>query len=81
MLQNIEVDNFDDFGVDLYPVPEVTLSSADLDTDKNTCTGNDEKSDHVARYTFFSLEFYLCMIVVDASNFCLIVGFFPPFFS
>lgn len=46
---NIEVDNFDDFGVDLYPVPEVTLSSADLDTDKNTCTGNDEKSDYVAR--------------------------------
>ncbi|XP_062159185.1 E3 ubiquitin ligase PQT3-like isoform X3 [Alnus glutinosa] len=46
---NIELDNFDDFGVDLYPVPEATLSCADLDTDKNACTGSDEKSDYVAR--------------------------------
>lgn len=56
MFQNIEVDNFDDFGVDLYPVPEMTLSCADLDTDKNACTGSDEKSDYVARYTFFQWD-------------------------
>ncbi|KAK9274001.1 hypothetical protein L1049_018815 [Liquidambar formosana] len=35
---NVEMDNFDDFGVDLCPVPEETLSNSDLEIDnKNNC--------------------------------------------
>ncbi|XP_024022695.1 E3 ubiquitin ligase PQT3-like isoform X2 [Morus notabilis] len=33
---NIETIDFDDFGGDLYPVPEATLSSLNLDVDKKT---------------------------------------------
>ncbi|KAL5850666.1 hypothetical protein ACOSQ3_008717 [Xanthoceras sorbifolium] len=41
---NMEI-NFDDFGVDLCPVPEATLScSDDIDVDKNVYTGNGRKN-------------------------------------
>lgn len=46
---NVEVDDFDDFGIDLYPVPEGTFSGDDLDTDKNVCTGSDQKNDDLVR--------------------------------
>ncbi len=47
------MDDFDDFGIDLYPVPEGTLSGDDLDTDKNVCTGSDQKNDDLVRYSCF----------------------------
>lgn len=53
ILQNVEVDDFDDFGIDLYPVPEATFSGEDLDTDKNVCTGSDQRNDALTRYSCF----------------------------
>ncbi|XP_050268101.1 E3 ubiquitin ligase PQT3-like isoform X1 [Quercus robur] len=46
---NVEVDDFDDFGIDLYPVPEATFSGEDLDADKNVCTGSDQRNDALTR--------------------------------
>lgn len=65
---NIEVDDFDDFGIDLYPAPEKTLSSTDLVTDKNACTGVDEKSDYVARCSKLCREGYRKLEESDLSE-------------
>ncbi|XP_028089269.1 E3 ubiquitin ligase PQT3-like isoform X5 [Camellia sinensis] len=39
---NSEMDNFDDFGVDLCPIPEAALSDSDLEFDKNYCISNEK---------------------------------------
>ncbi|KAI3965429.1 hypothetical protein MKX01_042910 [Papaver californicum] len=38
--KNVEVENFDDFGIDLYPAPETPLLDSDLDDDKVNCTSS-----------------------------------------
>ncbi|KAI3949657.1 hypothetical protein MKW92_025828 [Papaver armeniacum] len=38
--KNVEVENFDDFGIDLYPAPEMPLLDSDLDDDKVNCTSS-----------------------------------------
>ncbi|PON42592.1 TNF receptor-associated factor [Trema orientale] len=38
---NVETPDFDDFGVDLYPVPEANLSSSNLDVEKRICVNSD----------------------------------------
>ncbi|XP_057985804.1 E3 ubiquitin ligase PARAQUAT TOLERANCE 3 isoform X2 [Hevea brasiliensis] len=39
---NVEVDNFDDFGAELCPIPEATISGSDFDVDKQFLCTNDE---------------------------------------
>ncbi|CAL5439587.1 unnamed protein product [Camellia sinensis] len=39
---NAEMDNFDDIGVDLCPIPEAALSDSDLEFDKNYCISNEK---------------------------------------
>ncbi|XP_059662039.1 E3 ubiquitin ligase PQT3-like [Cornus florida] len=41
---NAEMDNFDDFGVDLCPVPEAGLSDSDLEFEKNTISNEKAKN-------------------------------------
>lgn len=53
ILQNVEINNFDDFGVDLCPVPQQSFYDSDLDIDKMNCIGVDIKPSTVPRYTFF----------------------------
>lgn len=48
--QNIEILDFDDFGVDLYPAPGTTLSGSDIDDDKKNCIFTDTSSTGTARY-------------------------------
>ncbi|PSS17571.1 E3 ubiquitin-protein like [Actinidia chinensis var. chinensis] len=43
-----ETDNFDDFGVDLCPVPDATLSDYDLEFDTN-CVNNEKSKNTVPR--------------------------------
>ncbi|XP_043721756.1 E3 ubiquitin ligase PQT3-like isoform X2 [Telopea speciosissima] len=42
---NVDVDNFDDFGIDLYSAPEEALLDSDLDVDKMNCISS-EKADN-----------------------------------
>ncbi|KAL6000189.1 hypothetical protein ACLOJK_034867 [Asimina triloba] len=37
-MKNVDMDNFDDFGVDLYPAPEACSSDLDTGIDKMNCT-------------------------------------------
>ncbi|CAL5434706.1 unnamed protein product [Camellia sinensis] len=46
---NAEMDNFDDFGVDLCPIPEAALSDSDLEFDKNYCISNEKPKNALAR--------------------------------
>ncbi|KAL6970663.1 RING-type E3 ubiquitin transferase [Sarracenia purpurea var. burkii] len=50
-----EGDNFDDFGVDLCPVPEATLSDSDLEFDKN-CISNEKPNNAAPRVERQKLE-------------------------
>ncbi|XP_058108561.1 uncharacterized protein LOC131251692 [Magnolia sinica] len=45
---NVDMDNFDDFGIDLYPAPEASLSDLDPDVDKRNCTSS-EKANHAVQ--------------------------------
>ncbi|XP_028089255.1 E3 ubiquitin ligase PARAQUAT TOLERANCE 3-like isoform X2 [Camellia sinensis] len=45
---NAETDNFDDFGVDLCPIPEAALSDSDLEFDKNYCISNEKPKNALA---------------------------------
>lgn len=47
--QNVEPENFDDFGIDLCPAPEGSLDS-DLDISKLNCTSGGKKDKAVPRY-------------------------------
>ncbi|XP_028089268.1 E3 ubiquitin ligase PQT3-like isoform X4 [Camellia sinensis] len=46
---NSEMDNFDDFGVDLCPIPEAALSDSDLEFDKNYCISNEKPKNALPR--------------------------------
>lgn len=53
VLQNIETVDFDDFGVDVYPVPEATFFRSGLDADKDACSPGYEANTGITRYKFF----------------------------
>lgn len=55
--QNIEILDFDDFGVDLYPAPGKTISGSDLDDDKKTCVFDYTPHIVTARYVLFPFVF------------------------
>ncbi|KDP34038.1 hypothetical protein JCGZ_07609 [Jatropha curcas] len=46
---NVEIDNFDDFGVELCPIPETTASGSDLDVDKKLYFTKDDTDNGVPR--------------------------------
>lgn len=50
LLQMEEMNDFDDFGVDLCPVPEVSSFDCELDLDKRYCSGGDKTNDSVPRW-------------------------------
>ncbi|CAL5434708.1 unnamed protein product [Camellia sinensis] len=50
---NAEMDNFDDFGVDLCPIPEAALSDSDLEFDKNYCISNEKPKNALPRDLIF----------------------------
>ncbi|KAI3857818.1 hypothetical protein MKX03_033946, partial [Papaver bracteatum] len=47
--KNVEVENFDDFGIDLYPAPETPLLESDLDDDKVNCTSSIHANKEIPR--------------------------------
>lgn len=53
ILQNVEIDDFDDFGIDLCPVPQPSFCDSDLDIDKMNCSGSEIKPSTVPRYNCF----------------------------
>lgn len=53
ILQNIEIDNFDDFGVELCPVTEATICGSDLDVDRKIYFAKEKTNIEVSRYYFF----------------------------
>ena len=46
----MEIDDFDDFGVDLCPTPQPSFYDSDLDIDKMNCSGDEIKPSAVPRY-------------------------------
>lgn len=55
--QNIEILDFDDFGIDLYPALGTTLSGSDLDDDKKTCVFDFTPNIGTARYKCYLFLF------------------------
>lgn len=47
--KNVEIDDFDDFGIDLCPVPQPSFCDSDLDIDKMNCSGSEIKPSTVPR--------------------------------
>ncbi|BBG95061.1 DWNN domain, a CCHC-type zinc finger [Prunus dulcis] len=48
---NVETVDFDDFGVDLFPIPRETFFSSDMDADKDTCILDYEPNTDIKRYS------------------------------
>lgn len=48
---NVETVDFDDFGVDLFPIPRATFFSSDMDADKDTCILDYEPNTDIKRYS------------------------------
>ncbi|OVA08364.1 zinc finger protein [Macleaya cordata] len=51
ILQNVEVENFDDFGIDLFPAPETSLFDSDTDDDKVNYASKGQADKEILRYT------------------------------
>ncbi|KAF8401070.1 hypothetical protein HHK36_014373 [Tetracentron sinense] len=48
---NLDIDNFDDFGIDLCPVPDAALSDSDPEVDKMNCIISEKAENAVPRCT------------------------------